>query len=152
MLINWQGLHPIYYQCHSCYHSYIVNYRKCSWVINFANFVNFQPFQKIFMRKVWICDKVFTLWLQEHLMEITPAGISCWIHKELSPRRYLQSSDCFAESCELQRKTVYSEYYVNQPGLYQICEHFSMKSSKIFISKECLDLWKLNTIHYNKAE
>ena len=136
MLINWQGLHPIYYQCHSCYHSYIVNYRKFSWVINFANFVNFQPFQKIFTWKFWICDKVFTFWRQEYWWKLPQPGLAAESTKNSLQGDTFKVVTALLTAVSSSRRQCKSEHYINQPGLYWICELFSMKSSKLFFTKK----------------
>ena len=75
---------------------------KFSRVFNFANLANFPLFVKIFQRKFLTRDThtFHTLTATASMDNIL--GLSCRIRKELSPKRYLQSRHCFADSCRFE--------------------------------------------------
>ena len=77
-----------------------------SRVFNFANFVNFPLFTKIFQRNLLTRDM--------HTFHIALTTLQLWwttsqdlASKSFSPKRYLQSSHCFADSWELEWMTVW---------------------------------------------
>ena len=73
---------------------------KFSWVFNFANFANFQLFVKLFQRKFLTRNLQF---LRARASMDNIPGLCCRIRKGHSPKRYLRSRHCFADSCELER-------------------------------------------------
>ena len=101
-------------------------------VFNFVNFANFQPFVK---RKLFTCDTHFHALTARASMD-NILGLSCWVHEELSPRRYLQSRHWCADSCKLKQTTTGWQLACHAHSILcmqQIRKIISMKSSKIAI-------------------
>ena len=76
-----------------------LGHAKVLRVFNFANFTNFE---EIFFD---MRHHFHTLTTRVSMDNIR--GLSYQIHKKLSPRRYLRSTRCFANSCELEQMTVW---------------------------------------------
>ena len=126
---------------------------KFSWVFNFMNFTNFPLFAKIFQQK-FLCV-THTPFMLDNVL-----GLSHWIHKEISSKRYLWRRHCLFDSCEL-KQTAVLWYMLDKPGLYttptayymcgmcvqQIHKIISTKSSKVAIC-ENLDPRKFSAIWY----
>ena len=89
---------------------------RFSWVFNFANFANFQLFAKIFQQNFWHVTHCSHALTAVASMDNIP-GLSYRICKELSPRRYLWSRHCFADSCDLKQGTVW-RCVLDKLGLY----------------------------------
>jgi len=67
------------------------------------------------------------------------SGLSCWIHKELSPNRYLQSRHCFAE---LERMTVCTWRYIVCCMRMEQIRKITSTSFKIHCSQKFRSAWQ----------
>ena len=105
--------------CSNCTHIFIYGI--------VLNFLGSSTICKIFQQKILMHDThTFHALTAGVSMDNIP-GLSCWIHKKLSSKRYLQSRHCFTDSGKLEWMTVWQWCELDKSGLsatpivYHVC-------------------------------